>query len=76
MLVLVSESTAQPLASVPPAKTMVTLTLTNNDSVYADIRNLSIEKLGSYMQEKVLIIEFVTRYTFSICTLMYVYEKQ
>ena len=41
-------------ASATKAKpAIVTLTLTNNDSVYADIRNLSIEKLGLYMQEKV-----------------------
>jgi hypothetical protein len=33
---------------------MVTLTLNNNDSIFAEIRNLSIERIGSYMQEKAI----------------------
>lgn len=32
----------------------VTLTLNNNDSIFAEIRNLSIERIGSYMQEKAI----------------------
>lgn len=30
------------------------MNLTNNDSIFAEIRNLSIERLGSYMQEKAI----------------------
>eukprot|EP01036_Dinobryon_divergens_P026822 gene26822-35512_t len=56
-----TEASAQLQTPVPPPKIMVTLTLTNNDSVFADIRNLSIEKLGSYMQEKAIHIR--ERYT-------------
>lgn len=33
---------------------MVTLVLNNNDSIFAEIRNLSIERIGSYMQEKAI----------------------
>lgn len=32
----------------------ITLTMNNNDSIFAEIRNLSIERLGSYMQEKAI----------------------
>ena len=33
---------------------IVTLALNNNDSIFAEIRNLSIERIGSYMQEKAI----------------------
>jgi len=48
-------------SSMKPKPSMVTISLTNNDSIYSDIRNLSIEKLGSYMQEKAIHIR--QRYT-------------
>lgn len=32
----------------------ITLTLNNNDSIFAEIRDLSIERIGSYMQEKAI----------------------
>ncbi len=37
-----------------PAEEIVTLNLNNNDSIFAEIRNLSIERIGSYMQEKAI----------------------
>jgi hypothetical protein len=33
---------------------IVTLILNNNDSIFAEIRNLSIERIGSFMQEKAI----------------------
>lgn len=32
----------------------ISMALNNNDSIFAEIRNLSIERLGSYMQEKAI----------------------
>ena len=34
----------------------VSITLNNNDSIYSEIRDLSIQQLGSYLQEKAITI--------------------
>ena len=68
-----TEASAQPPTPVPLAKTMVTLTLTNNDSVFADIRNLSIEKLGSYMQEKVYKWIYTCMYVCMFVSMHFIY---
>lgn len=44
---------AEPAKKINPGD-MVTLVLNNNDSIFAEIRNLSIERIGSYMQEKAI----------------------
>ncbi len=37
----------------------VTLTLTNNDNIFANIRDLSIERIGAYMQEKGVFLSLI-----------------
>jgi hypothetical protein len=43
-----------PVARATNPGESVIMNLTNNDSIFAEIRNLSIERLGSYMQEKAI----------------------
>lgn len=43
----------------------VPVVLNNNDAIYAEIRDLSIERLGAYLQEKAIHIR--ERYEHSAC---------
>lgn len=54
MIVLFAAAAASASASRAAAGDKVPVMLNNNDAIYAEIRDLSIETLGAYLQEKAI----------------------
>lgn len=49
-----SAAAAAALKAASKAGDKVAVPLNNNDAIFAEIRNLSIERLGAYLQEKAI----------------------
>jgi hypothetical protein len=53
-LLLPSAAAAAALKAATRAGDKVAVPLNNNDAIFAEIRDLSIERLGGYLQEKAI----------------------